>query len=171
MSGAAKVWNERRFLYSIYRVLNNAAWAKWLNILIHWASINRKVSGFSRYRHLKSEYLKICEAFCVNGCHGTESGVFAPKCEILAHKGSQTTRATPGDYLSSWNCKPMGRRDPMTSRFPVKSNPLQTRFFLYLDRSVKRWGGWQSGQSFQRQKREWYKIVTQYSECYQGVSF
>ena len=23
------------------------------------------------------------------------------KCEMLAHKGSQTTRATPGDYLTS----------------------------------------------------------------------
>ena len=141
MSGAAKAWNERGFFYSIYRELNNAAWAKWLNILIHRASINRKVSGFSRYRHLKSEYLKICEAFCVNGCHGTERGVFAPKCEILAHKGSQTTRATPGDYLASWNRKPMGRRDPMTSMsmdqdFPGKVTHYRHVFFFI---SIAQW--------------------------------
>ena len=30
------------------------------------------------------------------------------KCEILAHKGSQTTRPTPGDYLAFWNRKPIG---------------------------------------------------------------
>ena len=33
----------------------------------------------------------------------TQSGCIYPKIkrEILAHKGSQTTRATPGDYLTS----------------------------------------------------------------------
>ena len=33
----------------------------------------------------------------------TQSGCIPPKikCQILAHKGSQTTRATPGDYLAS----------------------------------------------------------------------
>ena len=32
-----------------------------------------------------------------------QSGCIPPKikCEILAHKGSQTTRATSGDYLAS----------------------------------------------------------------------
>ena len=29
------------------------------------------------------------------------------KCESLAHKGSQTTCPTPGDYLASWNRKPI----------------------------------------------------------------
>ena len=37
------------------------------------------------------------------------------KFEILAHKGSQTTRATPGDYLASWNHKPIGRWDLLAS--------------------------------------------------------
>ena len=30
---------------------------------------------------------------------------------ILAHKGSQTTRATPGDYLAPGNRKPIGQRN------------------------------------------------------------
>ena len=47
------------------------------------------------------------------------------KCEILAHKDSQTTRATPGDCFASWNRKPIGQRDllaPMTmdQDFPGK---------------------------------------------------
>ena len=49
------------------------------------------------------------------------------KCEILAHKDSQTTRATPGDCFASWNRKPIGQRDllaPMTmdQDFPGKVN-------------------------------------------------
>ena len=66
------------------------------------------------------------------------------KCEILAPKGSQTTRATPGDFLSSWNRKPIGQRDLLASMkmdedFPGKVS--DTFFFFYLDRSVERWGG------------------------------
>ena len=37
------------------------------------------------------------------------------KQDILAHKGSQTTRATPGDYLASWNRKRMGEQDLLAS--------------------------------------------------------
>ena len=39
-----------------------------------------------------------------------QSGCIPPKikCEILAHKGSQTTRPTPGDYFAFWNRKPIG---------------------------------------------------------------
>ena len=45
------------------------------------------------------------------------SGCIPPKIkqDILAHKGSQTTRATPGDYLASWNRKPMGEQDLLAS--------------------------------------------------------
>ena len=37
------------------------------------------------------------------------------KQDILVHKGSQTTRATPADYLASWNRKPMGEQDLLAS--------------------------------------------------------
>ena len=30
-----------------------------------------------------------------------QSGCIPPKTKMLAHKGSQTTHATPGDYLAS----------------------------------------------------------------------
>ena len=45
------------------------------------------------------------------------SGCIPPKIkqDILAHKGSQTTSATPGDYLASWNRKPMGEQDLLAS--------------------------------------------------------
>ena len=45
------------------------------------------------------------------------SGCIPPKIkqDILAHKGSQTTRATPGDYLASWNRKWMGEQDLLAS--------------------------------------------------------
>lgn len=46
MSGAGKAWNDRRFFYLIYRLLDAAAQAKWLHILIHKASFNKSVSGF-----------------------------------------------------------------------------------------------------------------------------
>ena len=66
------------------------------------------------------------------------SGCIPPKikCEILAHNGSQTTRA-PGDYHASWNRKPTRTTGPLGvnddwSRFPGKSNPLQTFFFWFL---------------------------------------
>ena len=66
------------------------------------------------------------------------SGCIPPKikCEILAHNGSQTTRA-PGDYHASWNRKttkttgPLGVNDDWP-RFPGKSNPLQTCFFFFF---------------------------------------
>ena len=82
------------------------------------------------------------------------SGCIPPKikCEILAHNGSQTTRA-PGDYHASWNRKPTRTTGPLGvnddwSRFPGKSNPLQTCFFVCLfvclffnlDRSAERGG-------------------------------
>ena len=71
-----------------------------------------------------------------------QSGCIPPKiwCKILAHKGSQTTHATPGDYLvSSWNLKPIGQRDLLASTtmdqdFPGKVTHCW-HLFLYLDRS------------------------------------
>ena len=47
----------------------------------------------------------------------SQSGCIPPKIkwEILAHKGSQTTRATPGDYLASWNRKPIRQGDFLAS--------------------------------------------------------
>ena len=73
--------------------------------------------------------------------------IYIPKIkwEILAPNGSQTTRATPGDYLASWNRKPIKQRDLLTSLtmdkyFPGKVTHCR-HFFFYLDRSVERWGG------------------------------
>ena len=87
------------------------------------------------------------------------SGCIPPKIkqDILAHKGSQTTRATPGDYLASWNRKRMGEHAGPSGvnddepRFPAAGTRslLQTRFlcvcvcfalFFHLNRSVGRWG-------------------------------
>ena len=75
-----------------------------------------------------------------------QSGCIPPKiwCKILAHKGSQTTHATPGDYLvSSWNLKPIGQRDLWRQRRWIKisrkSNLLLTPFFISrsLSKSVE----------------------------------
>ena len=90
----------------------------------------------------------------------TQSGCIYPKIkrEILAHKGSQTTRATPGDYLTSWNRKPIGQRDLLTSMTmdqdcPRKETPCRHVFF-YLNRSVERWGGRHNDeQSYQRKRK------------------
>ena len=43
----------------------------------------------------------------------THNGCIPPKikCEILARKGSLTTRTTPEDYLALWNRKPMEQQD------------------------------------------------------------
>ena len=68
---------------------------------------------------------------------------FAWSCCILAHKGSQTTRATPGDYLAPWSRNqwdneitgPPAVNDD-GSRFPGNSNPLQTCFFFI---SIAQW--------------------------------
>ena len=38
------------------------------------------------------------------------------KHEILAPKGSQTTCAMPGDYLTSWNCTLIGQWDQIKSQ-------------------------------------------------------
>ena len=87
---------------------------------------------------------------------------FAWSCCILAHKGSQTTRATPGDYLAPWSRNqwdneitgPPAVNDD-GSRFPGNSNPLQTCFFFYLDCSVERWGGRHNNeQSCERQRKK-----------------
>ena len=73
--------------------------------------------------------------------------IYIPKIkwEILAPNGSQTTRATPGDYLASWNRKPIKQRDLLASLtmdkyFRGKVTHCR-HFFFYLDRSVERWGG------------------------------
>ena len=60
------------------------------------------------------------------------------KCQILAHKGSQTTCAKPGDYLASGNRKPIGQRDlpvslTMDQDFAVKVTHYRL-FFLFLSR-------------------------------------
>ena len=64
------------------------------------------------------------------------------QCEILAHKGSQTTRATPEDYPASWNCKPMGQRDFLASKtmghnFPEKVTHWRHVLFFFI--SIARW--------------------------------
>ena len=81
------------------------------------------------------------------------------KCQILAHKGSQITRATPGDYLAPGNRKPIGQRDLLASMtmdqdFPVKVTHCRLFSFFYLDCSVERWGGQHNNeQSDQRQRK------------------
>ena len=80
------------------------------------------------------------------------------KCEILAHKGLQTIHAMPGDYLASWNCKPMGQPDLLVSMtmnqdFPGKVTHCRKVFF-YPDCSEEHWGGWRNNkQSYQRQRQ------------------
>ena len=71
-----------------------------------------------------------------------QNGCIPPKiwCKILAHKGSQTTHATPGDYLvSSWNLKPIGQRELLASTTMDQDFPRKVthcwHLFLYLDRS------------------------------------
>ena len=66
--------------------------------------------------------------------------VFLPKSiEILAHKGSQTTRATPRDNLASWNRKPTGQRDLLASmtmdqKFPGKETHCRN---VFISRSLR----------------------------------
>ena len=74
----------------------------------------------------------------------TQSGCIPPKlrCESLAHKGSQTTCPTPGDYLASWKPKPIGQRNLLASLtvdqdFPGKETHYRHVFF-YLNRLVER---------------------------------
>ena len=60
------------------------------------------------------------------------------KCEILAHRGSQTIRVTPG---ASLNRKPMGQRDLLASMtidqdFPGKVTRCRHVFFL---NSITQW--------------------------------
>ena len=47
---------------------------------------------------------------------------------IFTHKSSETTCATPGDYLVSWNRKPMGQRDLLASMTMVQDNLCQLQF-------------------------------------------
>ena len=60
------------------------------------------------------------------------------KCQILAYKGLQTTRASPEDYLAPGNRKPIGQRNLLASMtmdqdFPVKVTHCRL-FFLFLSR-------------------------------------
>ena len=74
-----------------------------------------------------------------------QSGCIPPKleCEILAHKGSQTTCPTPGDYLAPQNRRPVGQRDLLASLtihqdFPGKETHCRHVFFISIaKRSVK----------------------------------
>ena len=68
------------------------------------------ISGMFRRNFTKIGELYIPYKFIWSDC-------IPPKIkqDILAHKGSQTTRATPGDYLASWNRKPMGEQDLLAS--------------------------------------------------------
>ena len=64
------------------------------------------------------------------------------KCESLAHKGSQTTCSTPGDYLASWNRKPIGQRDLLASLtmdqdFSGKETHCRHVFFIFI--SITKW--------------------------------
>ena len=78
--------------------------------------------------------------FAQSGCNHPKI-----KCEILAPKCSQITRAIPGDYLAPWNRKPIKQRDFLASTtmdqdFPGKVTHCRHFFFLNLDRLVERWG-------------------------------
>ena len=83
-----------------------------------------------------------------------QSGCIPPKikCEILAHKGSPTTRATPVRLSRLLKPRTNGTTEPPgvnddRSRSSGKSNPLQTRL-------VGRWGGRHNNeQSCQKQKK------------------
>ena len=83
-----------------------------------------------------------------------QSGCIPPKikCEILAHKGLPTTRATPVRLSRLLKPRTNGTTEPPgvnddRSRSSGKSNPLQTRL-------VERWGGRHNNeQSCQKQKK------------------
>ena len=68
-----------------------------------------------------------------------KADVFVPKSNArfqLVSKGSQTIRATPGDYLASNGMMgPPGVTDAR-SRFRGKSKPWQKLFFFFLSRSL-----------------------------------
>ena len=68
------------------------------------------ISGMFRRNFTKIEEIYIPYKFIWSDC-------IPPKIkqDILVHKGSQTTRATPADYLASWNRKPMGEQDLLAS--------------------------------------------------------
>ena len=108
------------------------------------------ISGMLRRNFTKIGEIYIPYKFIWSGC-------IPPKIkqDILAHKGSQTTRATPGDYLASWNRKWMGEQDLLAS-MTMNQDFLQLgqgayckhdfcvcvcfALFFHLNRSVGRWG-------------------------------
>ena len=68
------------------------------------------ISGMFRRNFTNIGEIYIPYKFIWSGCIPSKI-----KQDILAHKGSQTTRATPGDYLASWNRKRMGEQDLLAS--------------------------------------------------------
>ena len=65
---------------------------------------------FQNLSRTKIGQIYVAYKFAQNGCIPPKI-----KYEILAHKGLQKTSATPGDYLASWNRKPMAQRDLLAS--------------------------------------------------------
>ena len=90
------------------------------------------------WRNLKK---KICQIYIPYKF--AQSGCIPPKlrCESLAHKRSQTTCPTPGDYLASWERKPIGQRNLLASLtveqdFPGKETHYRHVFFFFLSQSL-----------------------------------
>ena len=65
------------------------------------------IPGMFRRNLTKIGQIYLPYKFFQRGCNPSKI-----KCEILAHRGSQTTRVTPG---ASLNRKPMGQRDLLAS--------------------------------------------------------
>ena len=85
-----------------------------------------------------------------------QSGSIPPKIkwETEADEGSQTTHATPGVYLASWNRKPIGQRDLLASTkmdqdFPGKVT--HCRHVYFLSRSHRR--------ALKRTTQYWAKLL------------
>ena len=120
MSGAGKVWNNQRFFNWIYRVLDATAAAKWLHSLIR-----TNISNINIFWHTS-----ICH-YSWNVLAKFDENNFS-LYNLQLH-----SLAMPGDYLLSWNSKTNGTMRPHGvndngSRFPRKSNPLQTCIYIFL---------------------------------------
>ena len=91
------------------------------------------IPGMFRRNLTKIGQIYLPYKFFQRGCNPSKI-----KCEILAHRGSQTIRVTPG---ASLNRKPMGQRDLLASMtidqdFPGKVTHCRHVFFL---NSIAQW--------------------------------
>ena len=94
------------------------------------------------------------------------------KCKILAHKGLQMTHTTSGDYLASWNRKPIRQQDLLVSM--IRDQDFLGKvtycrhfflFFLNLDHLEERWGRWHNNDHHVWQILVWQQRLCLKSGC------